>query len=348
MKAMTRYRSPALWLVAALAAALADPGHAQTKDELAALKADYRRAPAKAVDDPDLVELGRQLFWDPRASASGTTACVTCHFPYLGWSVTDQRSRNDSGKPTSRRSQTLLGMGHLEGSPYGWDGRNASLEAQAKNSIATGSMSMRETATPVKVEVIEERIRAVPEYAAMFRKAIPGGAVTIDTMARAIAAYERTFEPGVAPFDRWVEGDEDAISTSAKRGFLLFNTTANCAICHGGWRFTDDRFHDIGTTATDPGRGRDVKEDEMMKHAFKTPSLRSVALRPPYMHNGSATTLYDVVRHYEGGGIDRPSRSPGMMKLELTERDRLDLVAFMQTLTGTAEGDTPPQLPPKR
>jgi cytochrome c peroxidase len=343
---MTGYRLLAIWLLAA--AALVHPGHAQTSADLAALKADYKRPPAKPIDNPDLVELGRMLFWDPRASASATTACVTCHFPYLGWSVTDQRSRNDSGKLTSRRSQTLLGMGHIEGGPYGWDGRNASLEAQAKNSIATGSMSMRETATPVKVEVIEERIRAVPEYAAMFRRAIPDGAVTIDAMARAITAYERTFEPGIAPFDRWVEGDEDAISESAKRGFLLFNTTANCSVCHGGWRFTDDRFHDIGTTTADQGRGRDVKDDEMMKFAFKTPSLRSVALRPPYMHNGSAITLYDVVKHYEGGGIDRPSRSPGMMKIELTERDRLDLVAFMQTLTGITEGDTPPKLPPKR
>jgi cytochrome c peroxidase len=338
-----------LALIGHLTFALAPAAFAQTSaGDLAGLKADYRRPPAKPAGDRELAELGRLLFWDTRASASGSTACVGCHFPYLGWSVTDQRSRNDSSKPTSRRSQTLLGMGHLEGSPYGWDGRNASLEAQAKNSIATGSMSMRETATPVKVEVIEERIRAVPEYAAMFRKAIPGGAVTIDTMARAIAAYERTFEPGVAPFDRWVEGDEDAISTSAKRGFLLFNTTANCAICHGGWRFTDDRFHDIGTTTTDLGRARDVKDDALMKHAFKTPSLRSVALRPPYMHNGIAVSLYDVVKHYETGGIDRPSRSPAMMKLDLTERDRHDLVAFMQSLTGMPEGDTPPKLPPKR
>jgi cytochrome c peroxidase len=346
---MKTLRSFPVWIVATLLPlAVAQPADAQPNAEFAALKADYKRPPPKPVENPDLAELGRLLFWDPRASASGNTACVTCHFPYLGWSVTDQRSRNDSGKPTSRRSQTLLGMAYIEGSPFGWDGRNASLEAQTKNSIATGSMSMRETATPVKVEVIEERIRNIPEYAAMFRKAIPDGAVTLDTMARAVAAYERTFEPGIAPFDRWVDGDEDAISQSAKRGFLLFNTSANCAACHGGWRFTDDRFHDIGTTTTDLGRGRDVKDDGMMKHAFKTPSLRSVALRPPYMHNGMAANLYEVVKHYETGGIDRPSRSPAMMRLDLTERDRLDLVAFMQTLTGMPEGDTPPKLPPKR
>jgi cytochrome c peroxidase len=131
----------------------------------------------------------------------------------------------------------------------------------------------------------------------------------------------------------------------ARRGFALFNGSANCAVCHGGWRFTDDRFHDIGTTTTDRDRGRDLKSDEAMQYAFKTPTLRSVALRPPYMHNGSATTLYDVVKHYETGGIDRPSRSPAIMKLDLTEPDRLDLVAFMQTLTGMPEGEAPPKLP---
>jgi cytochrome c peroxidase len=339
-----RSRSIHLAAAAALVALAGQPGAAQTSPaDLAVLKEDYRRPPARPDAQLELVELGRLLFWDPRASASGKTACATCHFPYLGWSVTDLRSRNDSGKLTSRRSQTLLGMGHIEGTPFGWDGRNPTLEAQAKNSIATGSMSMRETDTPVKVEVIEERIRAVPQYSAMFTAA--GMPVSLDTMARAIAAYERTFEPGIAPFDGWVAGDEDAISQSAKRGFALFNGAANCAACHGGWRFTDDRFHDIGTSTADLGRGRELKSDEAMQYAFKTPTLRSVALRPPYMHNGSATTLYDVVKHYERGGIERPSRSAAMMPLVLQEQDRLDLVAFMQTLTGVPEGEPPPKLP---
>lgn len=318
------------------------PTAAQT--DPAEFKADYRRPAAKVIENRDLVDLGRLLFWDPRVSASGTTACASCHFPYLGWSVTDMRSRNDSGKFTSRRSQTLLGVGHNDG-PFGWDGRNESLEAQATNSVATGSMSMRETATPVKLEVIEARIRAVSEYSAMFARALPGRPVMIDAISTAIAAYERTFEPGPAPFDRWIDGDESAISESAKRGFVLFNTSANCVACHNGWRFTDDRFHDIGTITTDLGRGRDVKDDPLMQYAFKTPTLRSVALRPPYMHNGSAVSLYDVVRHYEAGGIERPSRSSAIMKLELSERDRLDLVAFLQTLTGMPEGETPPSLP---
>jgi cytochrome c peroxidase len=329
-------------IVLATTTALAQSG-AISAAQLVALKADYKRPPARPTETAALVDLGRNLFWDPRASASGKTACVSCHFPYLGWSVTDQRSRNDSGKLTSRRSQSLLGLAHADGKPLGWDGRNASLEAQAKSSIATGSMSMRETDAPVKVEVIEQRIAAVPDYAQKFRAA--GLPVDLDAMAKAIASYERTMEPGVAPFDRWIEGDEAAMSDSAKRGFVAFNGKANCSACHTGWRFTDDAFHDVGTTTTDRGRGNTVKDDPMLQFAFKTPTLRSVALRPPYMHNGSATSLFEVVKHYEKGGIDRASRSPMMLPLDLSDQDRFDLVAFMQTLTGVQEGEAPPTLP---
>jgi cytochrome c peroxidase len=313
--------------------------------DFAAYKAAYARPPARAVENRKLAELGRYLFFDPRVSASGKTACVSCHLPYLGWAATDPRSRGDSGRMTSRKSQPLIGIGHAQGVPVGWDGRSASLEAQAKSSMTTGSMSMQGTDAPVKVEVIEERIRSIPEYAAMFDEAMPGVPINVDAIAKAIAAYERTMEPGIAPFDRWVEGDEGAISQSAKRGFALFNTKANCFACHAGWRFTNDYFHDIGTSTRDLGRGRALKTETAMQYAFKTPTLRSVALRPPYMHDASSANLYEVVRHYEKGGIERPSRARQMFPVELTEQERLDLVAFMQTLTGMPEGDAPPKLP---
>jgi cytochrome c peroxidase len=308
------------------------PAPAQAPD-LTALKRDYRRPPPVAVENQALVDLGRELFFDPRISASGKTACASCHAPELGWVVTDAHPLNDSGKPSGRKAQPLIGLGHAGTAPVGWDGRNPTLEAQAKNSIATGSMSMRETATPVKVETIEERVRSAPDYVAKFNAALPGKPIDIDAIAQAIAAFERTIEPGLAPFDRWVAGDEAAIPASAKRGFALFTGKAGCSACHSGWRFTDDNFHDIGTTTTDLGRGREVK-DEALNYAFKTPTLRSVALRAPYMHNASAATLADVVKLYEKGGIARPSRSPMLLPLGLTDQDRLDLVAFMETLTG--------------
>jgi cytochrome c peroxidase len=140
-----------------------------------------------------------------------------------------------------------------------------------------------------------------------------------------------------------VNGDESAISESAKRGFVTFNQKGNCANCHAGWRFTDDSFHDIGVSKEDLGRGRTVPNVKALQFAFKTPTLRSVALRPPYMHDGSAVNLLDVVKHYEKGGIDRPSRSAEMMPIKLSEQDRLDLIAFMTTLTGMPEGENPPK-----
>ena len=301
--------------------------------DLTAAKRDYRRPPPLAVANPALAALGRQLFFDPLISASGKTSCASCHAPELGWTVRDAHPTNDSVKPSGRKSQPLIGIGHAGNAPVGWDGRNASLEAQAKNSIATGSMSMRETPTPVKVETIVERVSASPDYVAKFNAALPGKPIDIDAIAQAIAAFERTIEPGLSPFDRWVGGDEAAISPAAKRGFALFIGKAGCSACHSGWRFTDDKFHDIGTTTTDLGRGREVK-DAHLDYAFKTPTLRSVALRAPYMENASLATLDDVVRFYEKGGIARESRSPLLMPIGLTDQERGDLVAFMETLTG--------------
>ena len=305
--------------------------------DLKAIKADYRRPAALPVENKALANLGRDLFFDTRISASGKTACASCHFPELGYVVTDAHPINDSGKPTSRKSQPLIGLGHAGKALVGWDGRSATLEAQAKSSIATGSMSMRETSTPVKVEIIEERVKSNSGYTAKFNAPCPAGQSMSLLFATALAAFERTLEPAITPFDRWVAGDETAISAAAKRGFALFNGKAACVACHNGWRFTDDQFHDIGTTTTDQGRGRSAK-DETLNFAFKTPTLRSVALRAPYMHNASLATLDDVMRHYEKGGIDRPSRSPLLVPIQLSDAERHDLVVFMNTLTGNGEG----------
>ena len=194
--------------------------------------------------------------------------------------------------------------------------------------------------TVVKVDVIEQRVRTSASYVERFNAAMPNATIDIDTIAKAIAAFERTIEPDPAPFDLWIEGNESAISDSAKRGFALFNDKALCFACHRGWRFTDDLFHDIGTTTADRGRGNVAKEDPQAQFAFKTPTLRDVALRPPYMHNGSVATLEGTVLHYERGGIERGSRSPLMQKITLTDQERQDLVAFMETLTGTVQASS--------
>ncbi len=125
----------------------------------------------------------------------------------------------------------------------------------------------------------------------------------------ALATFERSIVSTEAPFDRWLNGDDSAIDAAAKRGFALFNGKANCAACHSGWAFTDASFHDIGTAHDDDiGRGRLFPSSAALKYAFKTPTLRDVAHRAPYMHDGSVPTLEAVIDLYDRGGIDRPSR----------------------------------------
>ena len=193
---------PAL-LAGAVFSGMTATAHAQS--DLARMKSEYRRPPPLPIKNPALVELGRELFFDPQLSASGKTACATCHFADLGWGVTDARSRTDSGKLTSRKSQPLIGIGYAGKAPVGWDGRSATLEAQAKSSIATGSMSMRETDTPVKVEVIEERIRSNPSYAAKFQAALPGAPINHRHHRdgdRGVRADARAQARAVRPLDR--------------------------------------------------------------------------------------------------------------------------------------------------
>ncbi|WP_409723746.1 cytochrome-c peroxidase [Pseudorhodoplanes sp.] len=303
--------------------------------DIARMKAEYRRPPLRPPDNPALVALGRDLFFDPVISASGKTACASCHRPELGFAANESRSITDSGRPTQRKTQTLLGIGHAR-PPFDWDGQHATLEAQGVASIGTGSMSMFATPNEVKVDDIVARLRSDDRYVSKFATALPGRPINLDNVVIALAAFQRSIEPGIAPFDRWVEGDETAISDAAKRGFVLFHTEAACAGCHHGWRFTDDAFHDVGIATKDRGRGAALKHDPRMQFAFKTPTLRSVALRAPYLHDGSAATLRDVIDLYTKGGIDRPSRSPMINPFDLSEQERDDLVAFLHTLTADA------------
>jgi cytochrome c peroxidase len=135
------------------------------------------------------------------------------------------------------------------------------------------------------------------------------------TLAQAIATYERTVVSERAPSDAWIEGNEKAISEEAKRGFALFNAKAQCAACHEGWNFTNEGFQDIGLPSKDVGRGEYLPVVVKMQHAFKTPGLREISRRSPYMHDGSLATLEQVVEHYDHGGVDRPSRSDLMRPL---------------------------------
>ena len=164
-------------------------------------------------------------------------------------------------------------------------------------------------------------------------------------MAKAIATFERTVVSGIAPFDEWVAGREDALSDAAKRGFALFNGKARCALCHSGWSFTDGTFHDIGVPSADRGRGVILHHVERMQHAFKTPTLRNVDHRAPYMHDGSVQSLEAVVRFYNDGFVRRPSLSREIKALGLTPAEIDDVVAFMRTLTSADPAVPVPVLP---
>lgn len=297
--------------------------------ELAALKADFERpqGPPPAAQDRATaarIALGRQLFFDTRFSGSGRMSCATCHDPARGWGDGKARSVGDTGIVAPRRSPSIVDVAW--GGPYFWDGRAETLEAQARGPLSS----------PVEMNFSLERARAAvaasPDYRTPYRNAYPGRPVTIALITRAIADFERTVASPQAPFDRWIAGDEGAMSTEAKRGFVLFNGKAGCAACHSGWRFTDDGFHDIGLDTTDLGRGAVDPTNPLMKHAMKTPTLRNVGQRAPYMHDGSIATLEAVIGHYDAGGVVRASRSPEVKPLGLTPDERQRLLAFLQSL----------------
>lgn len=180
------------------------------------------------------------------------------------------------------------------------------------------------------------KLEKITEYNGMFKAAFGDKKITLDRVAKAIATYERTVVGGKSPFDRWAAGNEKAISVSAKRGFGIFNEKGRCSVCHSSWRFTDDSFHDIGLACKDTGRGKLFPNIVKMKHAFKTPGLADIARRGPYMHDGSLPDLMAVVRHYNEGGMQRPSLSDEMRPLKLTEQEMKDLVAFMESLAGVS------------
>jgi cytochrome c peroxidase len=254
-------------------------------------------------------------------------ACATCHNPGFNWSDGNARGVGDSHKPLARKDPTLFNLAW--DALFFWDGRAESLEEQALAPIE----SKDEMNLPLSKAVA--RIRSLGEYRALFAAAFPGEAepVTQANIAKALATFMRTIVSAKAPFDQWIEGDERAISPDAKRGFLLFNGKANCAVCHSGWRLSDGSFHDIGLRDADPGRGKLVPLPSM-QHAFKTVGLRNIDRRAPYMHDGSLGTLMDVIDHYDHGFATRESLADEIKPLNLTEREKKELLAFLKTLTG--------------
>ncbi len=306
------------------------------------LKAAYQR-PATIPfpkDNPytaEKADLGKKLYFDTRLSGAKAQSCASCHSPGFGWGDGLAKGVGHNMKMLDRRSPTIVNAAYLQ--IFMWDGRAATLEEQALAPIeAKVEMNL-------PLSELIARLKAVPEYVALFKAAFPKDGITEENIAKAIATYERTVVSGVAPFDNWIDGNDAAIPDAAKRGFTIFNGKGACAACHAGWNFTDDSFHDIGLNTDDEGRAKIVPGVLKMEKAFKTPGLREIGRRGPYMHNGSLATLEDVVEHYDIGGVDRPSRSEAIKPLGLTPQEKSDLVAFMHTLNGQADPVPVPVLP---
>ncbi len=314
---------------------------------------------------PDKVALGKRLFMDKRFSADGTVACATCHDPQMAFVDGLPVSEGINGRKGVRNAPTVINAAYY--TSQFWDGRRPSLEEQAKDPF----VNPVEHGLP-NHEPILQVVRSDKEYVKAFRKVfgLEPEQITIDHVVKAIAAFERTIIAGDSPFDRYYYGgEEDAISEAAKRGFKLYQTKARCQDCHridqNFALFTDNKFHNLGvgmdkiapklrkliTSYRKAKRqGQDVEKlfskEEISElgrfavtlklsdvGAFKTPSLRNVAVTGPYMHNGELETLEEVVEFYNQGGHKNPFLASGIRPLNLTDQEKKDLVEFLKTLT---------------
>ena len=308
---------------------------------LAALQAPYR--PPSDIPFPQDNQftaarelLGRTLFFDSRLSGSGVLACSTCHNPSFGWGDGMKLARGQGMHELTRRTPTILNAAW--GKSFFWDGRASSLEIQASGPMGNPNEMNGD------LSQIPAKFAAIPGYVALFSRAYPGEQISIPTISKALATFERTVTSARTPFDAWVDGDETAIDPAAKRGFVLFNGSAHCAACHTGWAFTDNKFHDIGLASTDPGRAAVQPSEIGTQFGFKTPTLRDVSSRAPYMHDGSQSDLPTVIHHYMSGG-ERPTDDPLMTKFELSQGGVDDLIAFLNSLSAPAHSFPVPLLP---
>lgn len=275
--------------------------------------------------------LGEKLFFDPILSRDRTVSCASCHKPEHAFADNVALSRGVDGQHGNRNTPSAANVaGRLD---FFWDGRASSLEQQAVGPIA----NPKEMDLPLTEAV--QRLNADADYASRFAKVF-GGPATEKNLAKAIAEFERTLETANTPYDRYVAGDDNALSESAKRGRLLFIGRANCASCHSGEDFTADRHKNIGLfnerELNDPGRAG-VTNDPTHRGLFKIPSLRNVAVTAPYMHNGMFATLRDVVEYYNApdkvvkGSVNRDKALD--QPINLSSDEVSDLVAFLESLT---------------
>lgn len=311
--------------------------------------------PADNPPTAETVKLGRRLYYDAALSGDNTISCASCHAAETGFTDTRPVSIGVGGKKGARHSPTVIN------SAYNylqfWDGRAPSLEEQAKGPMINPVEMATTHAAVVK------RLAADPKYVALFKEAWGTDQITIDLVVKSIASFERTVLSGNSPFDRFYYGhDKKALSASAQRGLKLFvdPKKANCEVCHTIGKqyalFTDNKFHNLGIGADTRGDMVDLGRFEQTKDqadwgAFKTPTLRNIAQRAPYMHDGTFPTLKDALGHYIGGGNLNAHLDKQIHALDfLTFDERDDLLAFLDSLTAPLPDDVgpPPDLATKK
>ncbi|HYN61402.1 MAG TPA: cytochrome c peroxidase [Rubrivivax sp.] len=337
--------------------------------------------PPMATPPAAQVALGRALFFERRLSINGTLSCAMCHVPEQAFTANELRtSVGMEGVSLRRNAPTLLNVAFVQRLFH--DGRAGSLEEQAVMPM----IHPDEMANPDLAGVVS-RLSTWPEYRMLFSRAFGPGRPTARGMATALAAYQRSLLAADSPFDRWrFGGHPDAITPRQQRGFELF-VTQGCSTCHPvGERdalFTDQRFHNVGVQMrSEASRQRDLRvelipgvdavmtRDELRRigvpdasdlgrrevtghasdaRAFRTPSLRNVALTAPYMHDGSFDTLEEVLDHYTAGGWQAdPRQDQRIRPLPISRDERDAIVAFLRSLTSPRLPDCANAAPNRR
>lgn len=322
------------------------------------------RAAAEPASNPgtlEKVELGKMLFFDRRLSGDGTMSCATCHIPDLGFGDGQSIGLNYPTTRNWRNTQTLINVAYQKFLFH--DGRVESLEDQALFPIMS-AFEMNQN-----LDYLEEEIRSVPEYLERFRKVFGSEDTSRERIGMAIAAFERTLVSRNAPLDRYLDGDDGALTPAAKRGLAVFTGKGKCVDCHYGTALIDNRFHALDvpehpdfqqdprvaatrrfvakvnhfekfrTLKEDPGRYLITKRDEDWK-AFRTPTLRDISNTGPYMHNGIFETLEETIEFHDRG------EAKALTPLGLSADDKADLVLFLkEALTGEGLSVRPPRIP---
>ncbi|AZP14147.1 cytochrome-c peroxidase [Undibacterium parvum] len=297
--------------------------------------------PADNLGTPERIELGKMLFFDTRLSGDGTLSCASCHLAQFGWSDRKAVSLGIGGKPMDRNSQSLVNIAYNTG-PVMWAGQKLSLEDQINGPMKNPNIMATD------IPRLLNLLNTTPAYKQRFEQAYPGEEINLASIGKAIANFERSILSQATPFDQWLAGKRNAMTGQQLRGLRLFTNEkkTNCVACHRPPNFTDYGFHNIGLASTDIGRYQ-LQQMPVLMGAFKTPQLRDVEHKAPFMHNGSLKTLMEVVEHYNQGNLRATvgEVSVDIRPLHLSAREKADLVAFLKALSGPVQKMAAPILP---